>query len=202
MVLLSGAGGVLGYLAGLGLVWESESTWVRILVPPSVALAVWGAVMALSLMIVEGAGWAASTLCGPSGSSTPRRLEHSRAEALAARGHYREALVAYEVAALEHPDDPTPRVRMARIHRDSLGEPEEAIRCFRQARENPGVAEGQWRAISRELIEVFTGSLAQPVRAAPELARLAERASGTPEGEWAARELHRVKLLLDDPGRS
>ena len=53
----------------------------------------------------------------------------------------------------------------------------------------------QARMVTRELIELYNRS-GHPTKAAPELARLAEIHSDTPEGEWARAELIEVKKII------
>lgn len=164
-----------------------------------VVLALVGAVAGMGLFyliiaaVVGASGRAASTVYMPggTGSAAPRR-EYSLAESLAARGRFEDAVSVFEEGVAEHPDDPTPYLRIARISRDELGRPEEAGRWFRRARSEARLGEAERSLVARELIELYR-ALGDPERAAPELARLAELRSGTPEGAWAERELAEVK---------
>ena len=70
---------------------------------------------------------------------------------------------------------------------------EEAARWFKRARSEAQISDGQALLASREMIELYTVQLGQPAKAAPELARLAEKYEGTPEGNWARDELAEVK---------
>lgn len=144
-------------------------------------------------LIVESAGRFAELLYNPSGRSTPTRPEYSYAASLAARGRIEDAIAAYELSALENPHDPEPCFRIARLYRDALGRYEEAIAWFRRAREAAGAEAGPQVLATREILEVCTSKLDDPLRAAPDLARLADRFGGTPAGEWARSELLEIK---------
>lgn len=65
-------------------------------------------------------------------------------------------------------------------------------RTLREAATGPGLA----TLVRKELIELYVHRLAQPERAAPELARMADELAGTPEAEWATRELATVKARM------
>lgn len=143
--------------------------------------------------MVGSAGKMSSTLYNPSGSSTPHKREYSLAASLAIRGQYAKAAAAYELATSEYPDDPEPYLCLARLLRDELGRYEEAARWFKRARSDANMSDGQALLASRELIELYTVQLGEPAKAAPELARLAEKYEGTPEGDWARDELTEVK---------
>ena len=50
----------------------------------------------------------------------------------------------------------------------------------------------------RELTELYRHRIGAPARAAPLLARIAERHEGSPDGEWAREELAEVKRLMTE----
>lgn len=149
----------------------------------------------VALGLTGGAGAAASLLHSPSGRSTPRRRDHSPADALVMRGDVAAGIAALEHAILEDPSDSAPYLRIARLYRDELGRHEDAVRWFRKARE-ARLSPSEEKLVARELIELFRGKLGQPERAAPELARFAERWAGTREGDAAREELAELKRLL------
>lgn len=150
--------------------------------------------------LLSAAGRAGSTLYAPSGRSTPRKKEYSLAESLLVRGEPVRAVRAFEEAIAEDPSDPTPYLRIARVHRDHLDRPEEAARWFRRALAESEATAGVTRLARRELVELYTLRLNEPRRAAPILARMAEESAGTPDADWAAAELSRIKrqMRLDD----
>lgn len=150
--------------------------------------------------IVGTSGRVASTVYMPRGrgSAAPRR-EHSLAESLAARGRFEDAVSVLQEAVAENPDDPVPYVRIARISRDELDRPDDAVRWFRRARSEARLGEGEASLVTRELIELHRAR-GEPRKAAPELARLAEMRAGTPEGSWAQRELAELKRSMLDDG--
>lgn len=146
-------------------------------------------------LLVTKAGQAAGTIYNPSGRGT-RKAEHSLAESLVARGLFEEAVEAFRDAIREDPADPGPYLRIARIHRDHLRRPEEALTWFKRARSEADPGPAVERLLSREIVELMTGPLENPLGAAPELARLAQLHPDTPEGRWAARELAEVRKLI------
>lgn len=156
-----------------------------------------GVVMYLVVQgLVGSAGAAAGTLHAPSGSNTPHAREHSHAESLVVRGYYREAVEVFEKAIAEEPADPTPYLRVARIQRDDLGDLEAAARWFRRALREPELTPGREALARRELVELYVHRMGEAARATPELARMAEELAGTEDGEWAARELARIKAAM------
>ena len=152
-------------------------------------LIIW--VVALTISALAGRG--VTLLYTPSGSSTPRRPEHSRPRALVARGEYQEAIRAYEEALLDVPGDAEALLGVARIHRDHLDDPEAALLWFKRTLKEGELARGQEILARRELVELLTHRLEEPRRAAPELARLAHGFPNTPDGRWAREELRRIK---------
>lgn len=147
-------------------------------------------------LLVRGAGRFASGLHNPSGNTTPHTPEYSVAESLVARGRYREAVNAFEEVLAAEPTAAVPFLRIARIHRDHLGEMDESARWFRRALREADLGAGQALLARKELVELYVHRMGQPERAAPELARMAEELQGRPEGEWAARELAEVKEMM------
>ena len=150
---------------------------------------VYSVVMAVANTAGEGAG----TLYMPSGNSTPKGKGYSRAESLAVRGEYPDAIRAYEVAILEAPEAAEPYLRIARLYRDELKELEPAVYWFRRAQREARLSGGEAIRTHRELAEIFLHLRREPRKAAPELARLAESYPDTQDGKWAARELAEIK---------
>jgi hypothetical protein len=134
------------------------------------------------------------------GSSTPAVNEHSRADALAARGLYGEAVAELERCAAADSADVEARLRLARLHRDRLDDPEAAAAWFRRAAAVPSIPAGIDLQIARELCELCTRRLNAPEAAAPHLARFADRHAGTPAGAWARRTLAAIKADMSDRG--
>jgi tetratricopeptide (TPR) repeat protein len=171
-------GGGLGFLVGHPI--------LGVLLGPALVYAGVG-------FVVRMAGKGAGTVYMPSGSSTPRKMEYSRAKALEIRGQHMEAVKAYEVAILESPETAEPYLCIARLFRDNLKELDLAIHWFRRAQREATLSTGEAIRTHRELAEVFLHHRREPRRAAPELAKLAEGYPGTLDGEWAARELAAIK---------
>lgn len=186
-------GGFLGFLGGVYLnVAQGVGGWI-IVAGAAVGM---GAVSAAAFLIPEAMGTVFGRWLAPGGDSTPRRREYSRPQALAAGGNYLGAVTAYRAAALEAPEDPEPLVQAARLLRDHLADLPEAARHFREARDRVGDDAGRSLFITRELAELWLTRSNTPRKALPELARMAGRFPGHPEGKWAARELAALKLRL------
>ena len=143
--------------------------------------------------IAAASGRGASALHLPSGATTPRKKEYSRAKALEVRGEYEAAIRAYEVEILDAPLAPEPYLRIARLFRDELKEVDSAVQWFRRAQREAALSPGESIRVYRELAEIFLHTRGEPRRAAPELARLADEYPHTPDGQWAARELAEIK---------
>ena len=179
-----GAGGFLGLLGGMNF---GHPLLGAVLGAAVVGIGSWA--------VSEMTGEAMTVIYNPSGGSTPHGEHYSQAEALAVRGHYEDAVAAYEALLAEHPDNPETYVRVARLLRDKMGRAGAAAGWFRRAlATKPAV--GVELAISRELVELYRHKIGAPSKAAPLLARIAERFEGKPEGEWASNQLAEVKRLM------
>ncbi|MBI4420997.1 MAG: tetratricopeptide repeat protein [Gemmatimonadetes bacterium] len=185
VIVLSLAGGALGAVAG-GLLYGLAGFFLGAIIGWLFSFLVVRALMA-------GAGAAAGTIYAPSGDSTPHKREYSLPQSLALRGRYEEAIRAYQDCCAEFPDDPEPYIRIARLYREELGRPEDAVSWFKKARAEARLQPELEALVTQEIIEAFTYKLAAPRRAMPELARLAERFPGTREGNWAAQRLRELK---------
>ena len=147
-------------------------------------------------LVTEKLGDAAHVVYAPSGRTTPPDRDYSRAEALAARGHYDDAVALYQEAIDEIPSDPEPYLRIARLLRDKVNDPEQAAVWLQRALQEAELR-GSWEiALVRELAELYRHRIGAPARAAPLLAKFAERYEGSTDGEWAREELADVKRLM------
>lgn len=185
-------GALLGLLAGVLLWSRGNNPW---LIPPLVA-ASWAVAYVGPRLILAGAARAASTLHAPSGRSTPRKKEHSQADAWIARGEYTAAIDSLEQAILEDPADPRPYLRIARLHRDRLDSPGAAATWFRRALSDSRMTTAMRLLVLKECVELYEVRLGDPRKAAPLLARIAYEARGTPEGERAATRLAEIKAEM------
>ena len=143
--------------------------------------------------MAEGVGNTAAVVLNPAAGS--RGVQNSRAEALLAQGRAQEAVIAWEVTALEHPSDPTAPTAIARICRDSLSDAERAPHWFKQALRAAGDGPAA-RVVIRELVEVSRRLPDRGASAAPELARFSHVFQGTTDAEWAENELIAIKRLI------
>jgi len=162
-----------------------------VLVALGVAALITGAVAGAALLASDVAGRTTAHLLHPSASR--RRSDHSLPRALLARGLLEEAVRAFEVAVATNPNDPEPYLEIARIQRDRLGRPDEALRWFRRARDQSRLSPAEARLLIREIVELPRKHLPDPSGAAPDLARHLAAHEGTPEGEWARTELTELK---------
>jgi len=191
-------GFVVGAMLGYFLRQNGHPVWLAVLC----ALAGAAFVPAVALYVTGRAGALAARLHAPPGRSTPPKREYSFAESLVARGAYEEAITAFELALAADPSDPTPYLRIARVYRDHLDRPEDAVRWFRRALAESEAPRGVATLARRELAELYVDRLGQPARAAPMLARMAEEMAGTEDGTWAARTLARVKERMGEERES
>jgi tetratricopeptide (TPR) repeat protein len=193
-MLLSLAGGLLGFVLGMFAALQFPDAPLAALYPFLAAGLGWAFSYAVIAAVSGGAGGLFSRIYSPGGRTGSRR-EYSLAESFVARGRYEDAVSAFELAVAEHPDDPTPYLRIARICRDHLDDPQRSARWFRRARDESSMSDERRRIVTRELIELYERS-GERVRAAPELARLAETYPETREGVWAKAELAELKKLI------
>jgi len=84
-------------------------------------------------------------------------------------------------------------VEIARLYRDRAHRPAAALAWLRRARVAQRLSPAHDALIVREIVELCADGLHEPLRAAPELAQLAASRPGTPDGEWARRELERIR---------
>lgn len=185
-------GAFLGLLLGVFLVATGSAPWI---IAVTTVLG-WTVSFFGPLALLKGAGRAGSTLYAPSGRSTPHKREYSLAESLVVRGDALGGVAAFEDAIEQDPSDPLPYLRIARLHRDQLDDPEASIRWFKRALSESDAPPGIALLARKEMVELFVGRLNQPRRAAPILARIAEESTGSPEAAWASAELARIKEAM------
>ncbi len=149
-------------------------------------------------LVSEKVGGAAHTLYAPSGGSMRPNRDYSRAEALAVRGHHDDAIAVYQEAIDEVPSDPEPYLRIARLLTDRMNDPENAAVWLQRALEETELRDRWEMVLVRELTALYRHRIGAPARAAPLLARIAERHEGSPDGEWAREELADVKRLMTE----
>ena len=154
-----------------------------------------------SLLFWKRVGEAAHPFFAPAARRTTPARDYSHAEALAVRGHYDDAIAIYQEAIVEIPSDPEPYLRIAGLLTDKVSDPEEAAVWLQRAIQETELPASWEMVLVRELTELFRHRIGAPARAAPLLARIAERHEGSPDGEWARAELAEVKrLIADDAG--
>ena len=147
----------------------------------------------LTTLFAGGMGAGAATVYMSSGSSTPGKREYSLGDALSMQGKYGEAADEYERSAVVYPEDPEPRLRLARMLRDRVLDYERAAHWFRQALDASEIEPGIEVQAYRELAELYTHRLKQPQRALPVLAKLIDRHPSTPAAQWARAQMAETK---------
>lgn len=154
--------------------------------------------LVVPLYVAERAGRAGASIYHASGSSTPALRQHSLAESLAARGMLAEAAEAYELLSQDYPLDVEPRVRLARLLRDRMQQPEDAAMWFRSAIMLRDIDTATEISLMRELCELHTHRLKTPEKALPWLARLAEKYPDHPGGLWARAEMGEIRQAMKE----
>jgi tetratricopeptide (TPR) repeat protein len=193
---LAALAGVTGFGAGMiitavaGALGGTFLLWIPLFFSAVCAVAGY----LIGAFIVEGAGDLAGRIYG--GGHVGTKREYSRAQALAMRGEYRAAVAEYEAAAEEFPEDPEPLILGARVLRDGLKDLEAAAEWLRRARDRPRLQPSADITIARELVDLYDGPLETPEKALPELARIAATYPGTTAGEWAGRQLARLRTKV------
>ena len=182
--------GVVGAGAGVVIGMFTGRFEVILLIAVIAAVAGYG----VSALVIETTGELAARIYG--GGNTGTKREYSIARMHVVRGHWDQALAAYEQAAVENPDDPEPLIRGAEVLRDGLDDPDRAVEWLLRARSVQRLEPGEDITIARDLVELYDGPLGEPARAIPELARLAETYPDTRTAEWARNEMARLRELL------
>jgi hypothetical protein len=155
------------------------------------ALVLWAFMYFGTLMFAERAGRWGSAIYFSGGSRLPQRRDYSLGDSLVARAQYDDALAEYRAEAARYADDPEPCLRIARLLRDEMHRPADALPWFRQALDR--TAADRSIGLRREVVELYVHRLGTPRKALPELARIARDHAGTPHGEWADRELRAIR---------
>jgi tetratricopeptide (TPR) repeat protein len=150
----------------------------------------------ITMSLTAGSARAASSIHNPQGDIAPVKRDYSFAQSLAARGDYAGAIREYEQAILSFPEDPEPYLRVARLHRRELRNPEAALDWFKRARRDARIGRGQELLVTQEIIELYRDELATPTSAIPELARLIDRFPDDPGADAARAELAELRGQL------
>jgi tetratricopeptide (TPR) repeat protein len=163
-----------------------------------IAFVGWACAFFGPLLITGTGGRVGRTIHNPTGRSTPHKREYSLAESFAVRGQYEDAITAFEMAIEEDASDPIPYLRIARIYRDDLREPERAAHWFKRALRESRLTDGLRSLTRKELVELYVSHMKVPGKAMPLLARVAEEEEGSADGMWAAGELERIRAEMTE----
>jgi tetratricopeptide (TPR) repeat protein len=189
-------GGLIGLIIGAFFARGAKSPTSALLMTFGPAVVAWIGSYLFTIGVANAASRGAASIYMPSGSSLPMDRQYSLGQALVASGKFTEAAAEYERCAALYPDDPEPRLRLARLYRDELKLYPMAVNWFNQVLAVPKLAAGTEIMALRELIEVHTHRIGQPRAAAPHLARLIARHPTTPAAEWARTELAALKASM------
>lgn len=184
-------GGLIG--AAVGLYGAYEGRWSALVGIIAGFLIAGLIVFVVATVVSRGTATLAGSVLLPSGKSTPAQREYSYPQSLAARGRYEEAITAFQVCCLDHPEDPEPYVRIARIYRDHLRSYDDALFWFKRARSESTLSPRYEMLITQEIIEVHTCKAGNPQKAIPELARMVDRFPDDPASDWARTEIRRLR---------
>ena len=155
-----------------------------------------GGVAAGALYLAERGARIGASLYRPSGSSTPAVREYSYADSLVARGQPEQAVAAYAELTRQHPEDPEPRLRRARVLRDQLRRYDDAVAELKGLLKMSALKSETELVALREIVEIHLHKQQQSARALPYLARIAEKYAGTPTAEWARNEAREIKASM------
>ncbi len=147
-------------------------------------------------LVADRTAAAGASIYTASGASTPALRQYSLADSLVARGKFDEAAEAYELLSEDHPDDPEPRIRLARLLRDHMQQLDSSAEWFRKALVKK-ISPSTEVAVLRELSELYTHKLHTPERALPFLRRLYETHPAHPAAAWARTEYAEIKNNLN-----
>lgn len=185
--MCTAGGAVLAFHAGV-------SIWISMAVGIVLGIVVYYMALAIS----ERAGTMGASIFSPRGTSTPPVREYSLADSLAARGMLMEAAEAYELLAEDHPDDPEPCVRRARLLRDRMARPDEAADWFRKALAAKDLNAASEAALLKEICELYMYKIGSASKALPYLARLAQKHPSHPSAKWAKAQALEIKQAMRD----
>jgi len=159
------------------------------------ALLVAGASAGATLLLSNGVGggWVAIAI---SGASTPSEDQYSYQQALVMQGKVNEALASYEDAIAERPSDATPRILAADLYAKLPDGKRRAAELFREVLRLPSLPAGQDIYATNRLVDLLTGPLRDPGRAAVELRRLIERHPESTAATHARAALARIKQRI------
>ena len=131
--------------------------------------------------VADRAGRAAATLYA--GGNHPMPSQFSLAESLIVRGHLDQAAAELRRAADAEPDLSAPHIRLARLLRDRLHRPDEALHWFRAALGTRDLDDGTALLLLREVVDLCRAS-GSARRALPTLAKVAAERPDTHIAAW------------------
>ncbi len=122
-------------------------------------------------------------------------------ESLLARGHYPEAIAAFERHAAAATGGVTVLIRAADLHAKH-GDPKRAAELFREAQKRPGLPAESHMYVTNRLIDLYTGPLSNPDAAVSELRRLIASHPSSDAAKHARTALVNLKRRLrsESPG--
>jgi hypothetical protein len=184
---------LVGLVFGVPLGWllQLRGIWLYLFVVVAVVV-IARSIRYLTTVIVDGTANAFLRMVWPTGNSTPYTQTYSMEESMVARGDVDGALAHFGAAMRLHPTDPELRFRVGELLFRSTS-PAKAAMYFIEGRQLAGDNRGRELYATQRLIDLYLGSLGNPVAALVELTRLVDRFPGTREAESAAAMIARLK---------
>ena len=183
-VLFTGIGGGAGHLAGVrGLA----------LIPVGLLTGLVAGVLVrqVALGVASGMSSALGAFLFPTGASVPYEPTFSSHDAKEAAGDMDGAIAAYEATIAGDPGNARALRQAAELHARA-GNPGRAVELLLELRRLATGRDNELYATQR-LVDLYLGVLNDEGRALVELRRLADRFSGTREGDGARSALRRLK---------
>lgn len=154
-----------------------------------------GGTIALSTITARAAG----AVLLPSGRSTPSPDDYSLQKAMLARGSIGEALFSIEGLLAQKPGDPALCLFAADVYTREGADLHRAETLFQRVRTLPRTTDAQDLYATNRLIDLYTGGLENPARAAEELNRVLHRHPTSPTAAQVPRVL---RELAESSGRA
>jgi tetratricopeptide (TPR) repeat protein len=187
LVVWSLAPAALGAIAGGLLAPEFGRSWAIGFLGGG--LVAGGVSVVLVGYLADRAGRAAASLYAGGSHAMPDQF--SLVDSLIARGHIEQAAAELR-RATDASGASAPAIRLARLLRDRLNRPEEALQWFRAALECDDLDDGAAHLLLREVVELCR-TMGETKRALPVLAKVAARRPDSHIVAWARETSHSIR---------
>lgn len=137
------------------------------------------------LLCAHLAGTAAGRILLPSGRTTPAVEDFSREQSLVIRGQVDEAVALLERRCRAEPGNAALHLFLADLYAGDARKPHHAARTFRHVKQLRAIPAAQDLYATQRLIDLYSGPLANPDRAAVEMQHLVARHPGLRAAAYA-----------------